>query len=130
MPRFSSSAREKLYDAEAAKARAAGKGNLPICVHCFLPVDGVREAWDVAHDPTKPGWLGGDIVGIGHRRCNRLHNNVHDTPLYFKVKRVRQHYIGAKVSSGRPLPGTRASGLKKTMGGRVLDRRTGEPVKW
>lgn len=127
MTRLSSSAREKLYDAEAAKARALGKGDLPICNICGLSVDGRRQRWHESHDPTKPRWMGGEVTGIAHERCNLRHNNEHDTPLYFKVKRVRQKHIGARVAKGRPLAGTRASGIKKAMDGRVLDRRTGEP---
>lgn len=126
MTRLSSRDREKLYDAEAAKARGAGRGNLPICNICSLPIDGVRQAWDVSHDPTLPKWLGGDAVALAHRRCNRLWNNRHDTPLYFKVKRIRQHHIGAKVSQ-RPLPGGRDSPIKIKIGRQVVDRRTGQP---
>lgn len=48
--------------------------------------------------------------------------------MFWKMKRARWRHIGAKVSSGRPLAGTRASGIKKTMNGQVLDRRTGKPL--
>lgn len=126
--RPSSSVREKLYDAEAAKARAAGRGDLPICNICDLPIDGTRERWHESHDPSIPRHMGGEITGIAHERCNLQHNHEHDTPLFWKMKRTRWRHIGAKVSSGRPLPGTRASGIKKTMSGQVIDRRTGKPL--
>jgi hypothetical protein len=127
MTRLSSSAREKLYDAEAAKASAAGLGNLPICNICKLPVDGIRQRWHASHDPKIPKHMGGEIAGIAHEACNTRHNNTHDTPLFHKVNRVRQRYIGAKVAKGRPMPGTKASGLKTPFHSRPIDRRTNEP---
>ena len=126
--RLSTTAREKLYDAEAAKAAAAGRGHLPICNICDCPIDGVKQDWDESHDPAKPRWLGGEITGIAHRKCNRLHNNRHDTPLFHKTRRQRQGFIGAKVARTRPLPGGRKDVLKKQMDGTVIDRRTGEPI--
>lgn len=130
MSRLSSSAREKLYDAEAAKAKAAGLGDLPICNICGTPIDGTRQRWHESHDPAIPRHMGGEVTGIAHEACNLRHNNTHDTPLYFKMKRVRQKYIGAKVSRGRPLPGTKASGIKKPFNGPPVDRRTGKPLGW
>lgn len=44
MARLSSSKRAALYDAEVAKARAAGFGNLPLCNICGLPIDGTRDS--------------------------------------------------------------------------------------
>jgi len=60
--RLSSSAREKLYDAEAAKAEAAGLGSLPICNICGDPIDGTRERWHESHDPKIPKHMGGAAV--------------------------------------------------------------------
>jgi 5-methylcytosine-specific restriction protein A len=117
--RLSSSAREKLYDAEAAKAEAAGLGSLPICNICGDPIDGTRERWHESHDPKIPKHMGGAVTGIAHERCNLEHNHQHDTPLFWKMKRVRWRHIGAKVSNCRPMPGTRASGIRKRMNGKV-----------
>jgi hypothetical protein len=126
MSRLSSSAREKLYDAEAAKAKAAGLGELPICNICTTPVDGRRQRWHESHDPLIPKHMNGEVTGIAHEGCNLKHNNEHDTPLYWKNRRVRQRFIGAKVASGRPLPGGRRSFLKKKVNGQVVIRATGE----
>lgn len=118
--------REKLYDAEAAKASAAGRGARPICRLCDLPIQ-PGQAWDVNHEAHKPRWLGGAIDGISHRRCNRRHNNDIDTPLFAKSNRIRRAYIGATVSR-RPLPGGRYDRIKKRVDGVVVLRATGEPV--
>lgn len=125
---LSSRDREKLYDAEAAKAKAAGLGNLPICNICQTPIDGTRQRWHESHDPKIPKHLGGDVTGIAHEACNLRHNNEHDTPLYWKTRRVRQRHIGAKVPQGRPMLGTKASGVKRPFRrGPPIDRETGEP---
>lgn len=121
MTRLSSTKREQLYDAEAGKAKAANRGPLPICVHCNTPIDGIRQRWDVAHDPSKPRWLGGEVVGLAHSRCNRRHNNRHDTPLYAKSRRTRQRHIGA-TRSLNPLPGGRDDRIRKKVSGEVVER--------
>lgn len=126
MTRLSSSAREKLYDAEAAKAKAAGLGEHPICNICQTPIDGRRDRWHESHDPSIPKHMGGEVTGIAHERCNFQHNNEHDTPLYWKNRRVRQRHIGAKVASGKPFQGNRGSYLKKKLNGSVVIRATGE----
>lgn len=119
--RLSTTKREQLYDAEAAKAMAEGRGRHPICVHCDGPVEGGRMRWDVAHDPGRPRWMGGDVVGIAHSSCNQQHNHQHDTPLYAKWRRLRQRNIGA-TRSLHPLPGGRDDRLKKKISGEVVLR--------
>ncbi len=121
MTRLSTTKREQLYDAEAEKARAAGKGELPICNICGFPIDGVKQAWDESHDPQKPKWLNGAVTGIAHRRCNRLHNNQVDTPRFAKSRRQRWMNIGAKRSQ-YPLPGGRDDRIKKKITGEVVER--------
>lgn len=123
---MSSRSRELLYDQEAAKAAAAGLGNLPICNLCGYPIDGTRQRWHESHDPSLPRHAGGGVTGIAHERCNLRHNNEHDTPLYWKMKRIRQKHIGAHVPKGRRLPDGRYSNIKIKMDGTVVDRRTGE----
>jgi hypothetical protein len=125
MTRLSSTTREELYDAEVAKAKAAGRGDLPICNLCDGPI-GKGQRWHVSHDPLIPRWMDGQVTGIAHARCNMLHNNRHDTPLYHKVKRNRQKDIGAYRSS-MPMRGGRDSDEKKKLNGLVVDRRTNEP---
>lgn len=130
MTRLSSTAREKLYDAEAAKAKASDRGDLPICNICDCPIDGRRERWHESHDPQIPKHMGGEVTGIAHERCNLKHNNEHDTPLFWRLKRIRQFHIGARVPRGRPMPGTIASGIKKPFNGPPIDRKTGDPWRF
>lgn len=123
---LSSRDREKLYNAEAAKARKAGLGDLPICNICGFAIDGTRQRWHVSHDPAKPRWLHGSITGIAHAGCNLEHAYRIDTPRFHKSNRIRQRFIGAKVRKGRPMVGTIDSGIKLRLGGgRPVDRRTG-----
>lgn len=127
MTRLSSRDREKLYDAEVAKARELGLGKLPICRICGLPVDGTRQRWHENHNRHHPRWLGGDVDGISHKRCNLENAYRYATPLFHKNNRLRQRHIGAKVRKGRPMVGTIDSDVKlKIGGGRPIDRRTGQ----
>lgn len=128
--RLSSSKREQLYDAEAAKARELGRGDLPLCNICDGPIDGRTQAWDESHQKHKPRWLGGGVEGIAHRKCNRAWNNRHDTPGFHKNNRQRRRAIGATVSDSRPLIGTIRSGIRKPLKpfARPVDRATGREL--
>lgn len=117
--------REALYASEAEKARAKDRGEFPICQLCDQPII-AGSLWDQNHQGHKPRWLGGVTDGISHRRCNRLHNNQIDTPLFAKSERVRKRFLDL-TRSRTPLPGGRDDDLKKTMRGEVVDRETGLP---
>lgn len=45
-----------------------------------------------------------------------------DVPAIAKTARTKAKHIGAKTAKGRPLPGTKASGLRKKMSGEVQRR--------
>ena len=118
--RLSARAREELWQAEAAKARKADCGDYPICNLCDRPILPGRD-WDESHEKRKPHWLGGVVEGIAHRRCNRIWNNRHDTPLFAKNERVRKRHLDF-TRSMRPLPGGRDDVLKKRLSGEVVRR--------
>ncbi len=118
--RTSSRQREELWKAEAIKAQASGRGEYPICPLCDLPVM-PGSLWDESHEKHKPRWLGGVVDGCAHRRCNRIWNNTHDTPLYAKNERVRKKHLDFKRPD-TPLPGGREDYLKKKINGRVVLR--------
>lgn len=120
--KLSSTKREELYD------RWRGDAEFPTCNLCGLLIMPGQD-WDESHEKHKPRWMGGAIEGLSHRRCNRSHNNRHDTPLYHKHRRTRQKHIGAHRSQS-PLPGGRNDDIKKTMRGEVVDRATGGKPAW
>lgn len=120
MRQSSSTKREKLYNQWRGKARC------PTCNLCNMLIEPGQE-WDESHNPLLPGALGGKVTGLAHRRCNRLHNNLHDTPLVAKNKRIRQKHIGA-YRTRFPMRGGRNDRIKRTMRGEVVDRATGIPL--
>jgi hypothetical protein len=120
--RLNASQREELWQAEAAKACEQGRGPNPICNLCTFDILPGSE-WHESHDPLKPKWLGGEITGIAHAKCNRRHNNQHDTPLYARNERVRKRFMDFRVPQ-QQLPGGRDDRLKKKMNGRVVERWT------
>lgn len=120
--------RQQLYDREVAKARAAGRGDLPICNLCDEPVR-LGANWHESHVGV-PKANGGSSVGIAHAACNLDHAHRFVTPQVAKADRQRWAHTGARLKSRRPLPGSRGSTLKKKMDGTVVDRRTGEPWRW
>lgn len=118
--RQSTTARQKLYDAEVAKAIEAALGDLPICNLCFTKIM-IGQLWHQSHNRHLPKALGGFIDGIAHVRCNLLHAAQHDVPLIAKTKRIRAKHTGA-YRPQQIMPGSRASGLKKKMNGTVERR--------
>lgn len=124
--RLSSKQREALYQQEAAKAREEGRGEYPICRLCDMPIT-AGQLWDTNHEGHKPRWLGGQIDGISHRRCNALNAHTYATPLYAKSQRVRKKHLDF-TRSATPLPGGRDDQIRKTMSGKVVLRSTGEPA--
>jgi hypothetical protein len=55
-------------------------------------------------------------------RCHRWKSAKHDTPLAAKTVRQQDMARGIKKRSSRPMPGSKASGLKKCMNGEVVRR--------
>ena len=122
-PRFNSLRREALWFAERLRARNAGRGGLPICNICDLPVAEI-DAWDESHHPAHPKVFGGRSVGIAHHRCNLEHGAKMVTPAKAKADRVRRFHIGAAGPGlGRfPMRGGRRDRIRKTMNRGVVER--------
>jgi hypothetical protein len=125
MPRFSSKARAYLWSREKTAAYRAGRGLLPICNICDLPVLEC-DAWDESHDPGRAAACGGRSVGIAHRLCNRRHGAQVVVPMLAKADRAGARHIGAAGPGlGRhPMRAGRRSGLSKTMRHGVQPRLT------
>lgn len=122
--RLSTKQREALYQSEAEKARIAGLGDFPVCAICKFPILPGRR-WHVSHEQHKPHWLGGEVAGISHEKCNLDWNHTHDTPKWAKNERIRKRHLDLNRPR-TPLPGGRHDQIKKTMRGEVVDRRTGQ----
>lgn len=125
-PRLTTRARRALYEAAVQAAKASGREHpaCNLCPHPILP----GQKWEASHCPHRPRWLK-DVPpsAIAHRRCNRIWNNEHDTPLYAKNNRVRDRFLDIKRARN-PLPGGRDDKRKITMGRSVVDRATGERI--
>lgn len=121
--RRSAKQREALWCSEAGKARAAGRGDYPICNLCDFPVLPGR-LWDESHDPALPRAWGGTKTGIAHRKCNRRHGAEVVTPTIAKTKRQWRANLGISEPgiSDNPLPGGRYDRLKKKITGEVVLR--------
>ena len=117
---YSAKERTEIWD------RCSGENKFPVCNICGLSVV-PGQAWDISHDPKGiPAALGGNEVGIAHRRCNRQHGAQTVTPLIAKLKRVRAKHIGARErgTGHRPLPCGRNSKWRKTLRGAVVLRNS------
>ncbi len=101
-----------------AFARAKGK-----CESCSVKI---RPGVGPEYDHIIPDAVDG---GNDLSNCKVLCFNCHgaktaksDVPEIARTKRVRDKHIGAFVKSGRPMPGSKASGIKKKMNGQVERR--------
>jgi len=117
--RLSTSQREELYD------RVRGTEQYPRCHLCqMLVLPGDR--WVASHELSPH--LGGNVEPefIAHASCNARFAAEIEVPSIARNRRVRQRHIGAYVSR-HPMPGGRDDPRKRTVDGRVVERRTGAP---
>jgi 5-methylcytosine-specific restriction protein A len=93
-----------------------------VCDICAGKIQ-VGERWEVSH--RTPIELGGADDPSNwfpaHYKCHRVQTAEIDIPAIAKAKRREARNIGAKRSS-RPMPGSRASGLRKHFDGTVSKR--------
>lgn len=88
------------------------------CHICQGEIDLVLSSWEAEH-PTMYT-LGGRDVWPAHWRCHKV-KTADDLSKLAKGKRARERNLGIKRSA-RPMPGSRASGLRKRMDGSVERR--------
>ncbi|MBZ9939182.1 HNH endonuclease [Mesorhizobium sp. BR1-1-16] len=98
------------------QAFARSQGNCESCGAHLYP-------GKFAYDHVIPDALGGEPVLTN---CEVLCDNCHgakttgtDVPRIAKARNQQRSYIDAKTRKGRPMPGTKASGLRKKMNGTV-----------
>lgn len=122
---FGSKQREAVWSVECERAQAVGRGDVPICNLCDLPVL-PTDRWDRSHVPERPRSFGGKQVGVAHERCNREHGAQVVVPALARANRLRWRAIGAAGPGlGRyPMPGGVRSKLSKTFNKGVVLRLT------
>lgn len=90
-----------------------------VCCICGTKIDGVRERWLVEH--VRALELGGadepDNMAPAHEACG-IAKTRRDHASAAKAKRVKARHLGIRTSR-RPLPGSKASGIRKRMNGGV-----------
>ena len=100
-----------------------------MCCLCGEKIDGVREKWTVEH--LRALGLGGEGVdwncAPAHEHCRRGKDK-DDVGRIPKAKRQKANHIGIKKPQRRPLPDTKASGLRKRMDGTVERRISLRPA--
>ena len=112
--------RRSLATRERLDLFLAAHGRCQRCGWALAP--GTR--WDIDH--VIPLALGGrDQAGNMQVLCAACHGGKthrEDVPVIAKTVRIRARHLGARTSR-RPLPGGRRSRWKKTIDGRVVERR-------
>ncbi|WP_126975607.1 HNH endonuclease [Frigidibacter oleivorans] len=113
--------RRSLSKGQRIDVLAAASG---VCHICGDRINPVRERWEVEH--VIPLALGGsdDVENMrpAHRACHAGKTR-RDVGVIAKAKRVAQKHAGTfrparhKLPPSRPLPGTKASGLRKKLNG-------------
>lgn len=80
----------------------------------------------VQYDHIVPAWLGGaatlENCACLCTPCHSLKTAKHDVPAIAKTKRVLAKRIKAEGRHSRPMPGSKASGIRKRMNGTVERR--------
>jgi 5-methylcytosine-specific restriction enzyme A len=78
---------------------------------------------DTHFDHANPDQLGGEPIlencSVLCRSCHQIKTFTKDIPAIAKSNRVRDRHAGIKPRRSRPIPGTRASGIRKRMSGAV-----------
>lgn len=81
---------------------------------------------NIHYDHRIPDALGGEATVENCqclcRACHGSKTAKKDVPQISKAKRVAAKHIGAKKSRSRPIPGSKASGLKRKVDGTVVRR--------
>ena len=112
-----SARRESMTTAKRVKCFRDAGG---ICHICGTPIR-VGDRWEVSH-PTALELGGADDESNrrpAHYACHRTWTAEEDIPAIAKAKRREARHLGVKKPTSRPIPGSRASGIRKRMSGEV-----------
>lgn len=90
------------------------------CEECGVKI---RAGLGPHYDHVIPDAVGGEPVlencAVLCRTCHGVKTARADIPAIAKTKRVRDKSLGVRDKRSRPMPGTRASGMRKRMDGTV-----------
>jgi len=104
------------------KAQAAQRANGRCECGCGLKIQGIPH-----YDHIIPAAIGGEATlencAVLDPKCHRLKTLSKDVPEITRTKRLEENRLGLRTKRGRPMPGSRASGLKKKMDGTVERRK-------
>lgn len=91
-----------------------------ICVICKLKIDAIKERWIDEHilPLSRGGTNDMSNRGPAHERCATT-KTAADKAGLAKDRRIYAKHIGAQGKKSRPIPGSKASGLRKRMNGNV-----------
>ena len=90
---------------------------------CGMPRNNEDTHYD--HYPIPAAWGGPATVENGRAlraKCHNLITRKTDVPKIAKVKRIVEKRLGLREPKGRPMAGTKRSGLRKRMDGTVERR--------
>lgn len=118
---FPSSVKRTAYE------RCKDAAGTPRCESCTAPLRPGHFRYD--HD--KADALGGaptiENCKVICDSCDHAKTYTRDIPTIARVKRKQEFHIGARTPAYRPMPGSRASGIKLPFRGGPIDRVTGQP---
>ncbi|KEP68802.1 HNH endonuclease [Thioclava dalianensis] len=101
-----------------------------LCYLCEERINSAREDWEVEH--VIPFALGGaddpSNMRPVHCHCHKEKTKT-DVTRIAKAKRVKKKHDGTFRPTRNPVPGSKATGLKKMLDGSVIDRATGRVIK-
>ena len=96
-----------------------------LCRQATCPLCGeiLGRAEDVQFDHIIPLALGGSNEYFNlqavHAKCHKIKTETEDVPRIAKAKRQEAAHLGTKKRKGRPIPGSKDSGIRKRMNGNV-----------
>lgn len=104
---------------KAAFKRCCGEDGIPRCENC----GNVLRSGNIEYEHLDPDGLGGEPTlencGVWCAvPCSSRKTHTQDNPRMAKADRVLKASFGLKAK-GRPMPGSKASGLRKRMNGQV-----------
>lgn len=105
-----------------AAFRRCCRNGMPHCETCGIEL----RSGNIIYEHVDPDGLGGEPTiencKVHCRNCAKTKTVTEDNPRMAKADRVLKKAFGLKARVSRPMPGSRASGLKKKMNGTVERR--------